>query len=147
MSRQPVELASWECEALLRSHVIGRIGVVAEDGPHVLPVNYSVVDEAIVLRTTPYGMVGSVGRGSTVAFEIDEFDHERQRGWSVLARGPAEVVDDRRELAHIESVWPPQPWASGLRPLTLRIRWTSLTGRKLGSGWDPARTTTVRRTL
>jgi uncharacterized protein len=147
MSRHPFELEQWECESLLRSHVVGRVGLVAEDGPHVIPVNYSVVDEAIVFRTTPYGLLGTVGRDSTLAFEIDQFDHERQRGWSVLARGPSEAVDDRDELAHIESVWPPQPWASGARQLHIRLRWTHLSGRKLGSGWDPGRASPVHRTL
>lgn len=147
MSREPQELEQWECESLLRSHVVGRVGVPARGAPYILPVNYSVVDETIIFRTAPYGVLGSLGRDTDLAFEIDQFDHERQRGWSVLARGPAEAVLEPEELGHIESVWPPQPWAGGTRPLHIRIRWIELTGRKLGAGWDPGRGTVVNRTV
>lgn len=147
MTREPTELAEWECEGLLRAHVVGRVGLPSPDGPHILPVNYSVVDGTIVMRTSPYGLIGTVARGARVAFQIDQFDHERHRGWSVLARGPVEAVEDPDELAHIRRVWPPQPWASGQRPLFLRLRWTELTGRKLGTGWDPDRETVTRRTV
>jgi uncharacterized protein len=147
MTAEPYELDAWECESLLRAHVVGRIAVAAHDGPYVFPVNYSIVDGAIIVRTVPYGVLGSLGRDALLAFEIDQFDHERQRGWSVLARGRAEVVSDPEELARIEAVWPPRPWASGSRSLFIRLPWRELTGRKLGSGWDPGRDTVVRRTV
>jgi nitroimidazol reductase NimA-like FMN-containing flavoprotein (pyridoxamine 5'-phosphate oxidase superfamily) len=147
MAAENLELEPWECESLLRAHVVGRVALTAPDGPYVLPVNYSVVDDAIVFRTAPYGVLGRLGREARLAFEIDQFDHERQRGWSVLARGPAETVTEVHELAHIEHVWPPRPWASGTKPLHVRLRWVELTGRKLGTGWDPGRETVTRRTV
>jgi hypothetical protein len=74
-----------------------------------------------------------------LAFEVDHFDHAYQQGWSVVARGRASVVQDEAALKHITAVWEPRPWASGTRPLFLRIAWTELTGRQLGTGWDPMR--------
>ncbi len=59
------ELSRTECESLLRAGVAGRIAVVAPDGPHLLPINYSVVDEAIVVRTSPYSLLGTHGRVRT----------------------------------------------------------------------------------
>lgn len=147
MRTEPFELAEWECESLLRAHVVGRLSVCGEDGPYVFPVNYSVVDGAIVLRVAPYSLLGTLARDAPIALQIDQFDHDRQRGWSVLARGRAEPVTDPEALAHVEAVWPPQPWASGSRPLHLRLAWRELTGRKLGTGWDPLRSTVVRRTV
>lgn len=148
MGADSFELERWECEALLRAHVVGRVAVADPHGPpHIFPVNYSVVDDAIQMRTVPYGVLGRLGREAPLAFEIDQFDHDRHRGWSVLARGVAETVTDPDELAHIERVWPPQPWASGIRSLHLRLRWTELSGRRLGSGWDPQAGTVTRRTL
>ncbi|NPC96899.1 hypothetical protein [Nocardioides sp. zg-DK7169] len=44
-------------------------------------------------------------------------------------------------------VWPPRPWAAGPRPHHLRVRWTRLTGRQLGAGWDPLRELDFRRVL
>ena len=141
------ELSRAECESLLRAGVAGRVGLVAPDGPHILPINYAVVDEAIVVRTSPYSLLGTHGRDTMVAFEVDQFDYEYGRGWSVLARGRADVVEDPHELEHIHAIWAPHPWASGVRPLVIRIPWRELTGRRLGTGWDPLQQLPVRRVV
>ena len=49
-------------------------------GPHVVPVTYSVVDDAIIIRTTPYSVLGTYAPGSLAALEVDWFDHERHLG-------------------------------------------------------------------
>ena len=122
-----------ECSALLRSGVAGRLAVSTPDGPHIVPVNYLVVDSAVIVRTSPYSVLGTHGRDAVVAFEVDHVDAERESGWSVVARGRAEVVREREEIEHIRAVCDPRPWASGGRELLVRIRWTELTGRRLGS--------------
>ena len=142
-----IELGPQQCDALLRAGVTGRVAVSAPDGPHIVPVNYSVVGEAVILRTTPYSVLGTHGRGSVLAFEVDQFDHDRWRGWSVVARGRAEEVTDLLELDRIRETWAPRPWASGTRSLHLRLPWTSLSGRQLGTGWDPLEAITVRRVV
>jgi nitroimidazol reductase NimA-like FMN-containing flavoprotein (pyridoxamine 5'-phosphate oxidase superfamily) len=131
------ELSAEDCRALLRSCVAGRVALSTPTGPHIVPVNYSVVDDAIIVRTTPYSLLGTYGRDTTFAFEIDGFDRVHERGWSVMARGRVEAVTERHELEHIREVAQPQPWASGGRSLFLRLRWTELSGRKLGDHWDP----------
>ena len=141
------ELRPSECEALLRAGVVGRVGFSTPTGPHIVPVNYSVVDSGIVLRTTPYSLLGTHGRDCVLAFEIDQFDHGHQRGWSVLARGRSEEVTDSVALDRIRAVWAPTPWASGSRSLFLRMEWTELTGRQLGSGWDVMHDLPVRRVV
>lgn len=141
------ELSYSECEALLRAGVTGRVALSTPGGPQILPVNYSVVDGAIIVRTSPYSLLGTYGRDTTLAFEIDYFDHPNQRGWSVVARGRADIVQDPTELARIRSVWEPQPWASGVRSLFVRLRWNELSGRQLGAGWDPMRDLAVRRVV
>ena len=132
----PRPLRYSECNALLRAGVAGRLALSAPDGPHIVPLNYSVVDSAIVVRTSPYSVLGTHGRDAMVAFEVDSFDPAREQGWSVVARGRAEVVRDQDELDHIARVWEPRPWARGGRNLVLRIRWSELTGRRLGSEPD-----------
>jgi len=44
-------------------------------------------------------------------------------------------------------VWEPNAWAAGLRNLYLRVRWTELTGRRLGPGWNPVDELPVRRVV
>ncbi|MEJ7795679.1 MAG: pyridoxamine 5'-phosphate oxidase family protein [Nocardioides sp.] len=139
------DLSVSECETLLRAGVAGRVALVTPNGPHIVPVNYAVIDGAVVLRTSPYSVLGTYGRDTTLAFEVDQVDHSRQRGWSVVARGRSEAVHDPDEIEHIRQVRDPRPWISGSRSLFLRLHWTELTGRQLGTGWDAVRELTVRR--
>jgi nitroimidazol reductase NimA-like FMN-containing flavoprotein (pyridoxamine 5'-phosphate oxidase superfamily) len=144
---EPYDLSTEECRKLLSAGLVGRVAVCTPVGPHIVPANYTVVDESVVIRTSPYSVLGSHSRGSILAVEVDAFDYERQRGWSVVARGRAEAVTDAEELGHIRSVWEPRPWASGQRNLYLRVRWSELTGRRLGAGWDPTRDLPVKRAI
>jgi hypothetical protein len=99
-----------------------------------------VIDRSVVFRTTPYSILGSQPLRSVIALEIDHLDHENRRGWSVVARGRAEMVVDAKELEGIRATWDPGTWAAGTRILYVRMRWSELTGRRLGSGWDPMAT-------
>ncbi|MBF4767143.1 pyridoxamine 5'-phosphate oxidase family protein [Nocardioides agariphilus] len=131
------ELRYSECQALLRAGILGRLAVVAPDGPHVVPVNYSVTNDAVIIATTPDGLLARHGPGTRVAFEADHVDHGYEHGWSVMVRGTLAVLDDATEIARIRATWAPRPWASGSRSLLLKLPLTELSGRRLGSGWDP----------
>jgi nitroimidazol reductase NimA-like FMN-containing flavoprotein (pyridoxamine 5'-phosphate oxidase superfamily) len=144
---QPIEMSDEQCRELLEAGLVGRVGICTPVGPHVVPVNYSVVDDSVVLRTTPYSVLGTQARGTLLALEIDEFDHERQRGWSVLARGRAEPITAAAELHHIRRTWEPNAWADGPRNLFLRLRWSELSGRRLGSSWNPVEHLSVHRVV
>jgi nitroimidazol reductase NimA-like FMN-containing flavoprotein (pyridoxamine 5'-phosphate oxidase superfamily) len=127
------ELTYAECRALLVRQQTGRVAVATPDGPHIVPLNYSVVDESVVFRTTPFSVLATYGRNAKLAFEVDHFREEQQLGWSVLVRGRADVVTDPAELAHIRRIWAPYPWADGARNLHFRIPFQELTGRSVGS--------------
>lgn len=142
---ESLDLTRAECETLLRSGVVGRLALSTPGGPHVIPLNYSVVDDAIIVRTSPYSLLGTYGPDGRLAFEIDQFDHEYHRGWSVVARGRAEFVTDADELEHIRAVWQPHPWAGGARQMHLRLKWDEVSGRRLGTQTDPLADLPVRR--
>ena len=144
---EAIDLTRAECEQLLRTGVGGRIALSAPDGPHIVPVNYSVVDDAIIVRTSPYSVLGTYGRDSMLAFEVDQFDDERQRGWSVVVRGRGEVVNDADELDHIRATSEPRPWAAGARTLHVRVRWTEITGRRIGTALDLDGVASARRSV
>jgi nitroimidazol reductase NimA-like FMN-containing flavoprotein (pyridoxamine 5'-phosphate oxidase superfamily) len=118
------ELSGRECEVLLRSGVAGRVALATPTGPQIVPVNYTVVDDAIIIRTSPYSLLASHGRDSMFAFEIDAFDRDHERGWSVQARGRVQIITDRAALDRIREVAEPQPWATGVRSLYLRLKWS-----------------------
>lgn len=142
---ESIDLSHEECVQLLRGGVGGRVALSSPNGPHIVPVNYSVLDDAIIIKTSPYSTLGTYGRDTMLAFEVDHFDHERQRGWSVVARGRGEVVTDPQDIDHIRQVRDPRPWAGGGRNLYIRLRWTELTGRRLGEAWDVVESMPVRR--
>src|SRR6478672_3861211 len=141
------ELSYAECRGLLAGGVFGRLAICTAEGPLITPVNYSVVEESVVFRTTPYGLVAAHDWGGPMAFEVDHVDYGEQRGWSVVAFGPAERVEDDDELELIKRTWDPRPWASGARPLYVRLEWTRLTGRRLGTGWTHDNEMPIRRHL
>jgi hypothetical protein len=141
------ELDPLECERLLRGGVVGRVALSTPGGPHIIPVNYAVVDDTIVVRTSSYSILGTHGRDAMLAFEIDHIDHDRHVGWSVVARGRSWAETDPGALARIREGWQPRPWASGNRNLYLRLRWDSLEGRSLGQDWTRDNESSVHRTV
>lgn len=126
------ELTYSECRALLVAGQAGRVAVSTPDGPHIIPLNYSVVDESIVFRTSPFSVLATYGRNAKLAFEVDHVRDEAQLGWSVVVRGRADVITDPEELAHIRRICPPVPWADGARNLHFRLSLQEVTGRSLG---------------
>lgn len=140
------ELDEQRCAQLLRGGVVGRVGFSTPSGLHIVAVNYSVVDSAIVVRTAPFTLLGTYGPGSQVAFQVDSVDYTRHLGWSVLARGHVHAITDPDEIRHIEETWPPRPWAHGARTLLLALPWDELSGVRLGEGWTIGNEMPVRRT-
>lgn len=144
---EPVELSYDQCLDLLSGGVMGRVALCEPSGPHIVPVNYAVVDDAVVIRTSPYSVLGTYGGNAMLAFEVDHVDYERRHGWSVVARGRGALVQNDDEVAAIRSTWDPTPYAGGNRPLHLRIPWTELTGRRIGPARIRPEERPVRRTL
>jgi nitroimidazol reductase NimA-like FMN-containing flavoprotein (pyridoxamine 5'-phosphate oxidase superfamily) len=121
-----------KCLELLRGSVIGRVGLSMPDGPQIFPVNYSVHEDAVIFRTTPYSVLGTHAWQTRLAFEVDHIDYERQAGWSVVVSGPGSRIDAGPTLDEIVKQWNPRPWAAGTRPLYVRLRWDGISGRRIG---------------
>jgi uncharacterized protein len=119
-----------ECERLLSRETFGRLGLVTPDGPEIVPVNYAVHAGAIVIRTSPSGVLARHGHGAELVFEVDLVDHDYWSGWSVVARGQGEVVLD--SMSRSSGGPRVRPWADGDRSCELRLPWTRLTGRRVG---------------
>lgn len=126
-------LTESECRAHLAQHRTGRVAVVAPDGPHIIPVSYALVDEQVIFRTSPTTLLAAHGPGAVLAFEVERTDGASRSGWSVVARGPADLLLDTREIDHVRRVWEPVPWADGDRDLYLRLSVRELTGRSVGA--------------
>ena len=119
-----------QCRQLLSGGEVGRVGITVGALPAIFPVNYVVVDGAIVFRTAPGTKMSAAMEGTVVAFEVDDYQLTDRSGWSVLAVGWAQVVDEpdpgfTSGLARLE------PFVDGTRTAIVRIEPLFLSGRRL----------------
>lgn len=122
-----VVLPPGECRQVLADHSVGRIGWVASAGLTVLPVVYGLIGDDIVFRTSAHTQLAELNEPTEVAFEVDDLDFGTRVGWSIVVRGmSAPYTGDT--LPDI-----PAAWAPGERPLFLRIRPTTYSGRAVAA--------------
>jgi nitroimidazol reductase NimA-like FMN-containing flavoprotein (pyridoxamine 5'-phosphate oxidase superfamily) len=127
-----------ECLRLISPGGVGRIAFVGSYDLTVLPVNYRLVDGAILFRTAEDGLTAAdlrtgIGHGEyRVAFEVDHFDEASREGWSVLVRGRAHHLDadEEQEAARLADV---EPWAPGERNHFIRVVPVRVTGRRIAN--------------
>ena len=125
-----VELDRAEALDLLTAKKVGRIGFLAEDGPVVLPMNYVLSGDHIIVRTVAFGVVARSAIDQKVAFEVDDVDDFLEAGWSVLVRGAGTLLTDE-QLEALKSSGSPEPWAEGPRTLFFSIACDQVSGRRL----------------
>jgi nitroimidazol reductase NimA-like FMN-containing flavoprotein (pyridoxamine 5'-phosphate oxidase superfamily) len=125
------ELPLEKCLQLLRERAIGRVAVMAEGGPIVLPVNYRLVESGgptwVAVRTRPGNVLDHPA--ARAALEVDEIDPVHHEGWSVLVRGTLQPVDP--DAAGFRERFDPEPWMNAERESWLIIEPFAITGRRL----------------
>jgi nitroimidazol reductase NimA-like FMN-containing flavoprotein (pyridoxamine 5'-phosphate oxidase superfamily) len=127
-----------ECLALLATEEVGRLAVTVGHRPDVVPVNYVLDGDGVVIRTAE-GTKLQAAEGAPVAFEIDEVDRATRTGWSVVVHGVAHEVRSlgNDELTARLDALELHPWAGGRKPFLLRIAPISITGRRIAPGPGP----------
>ena len=131
-------LSTPECVDRLSRARVGRLAVIHNGEPLILPVNHEMDGEAVVFRTAEGTKLSAALDQAPVSFEVDSFDVDRRAGWSVVVRGVANVVDDPAQIARLEQlgVW---PWADAVeRTNWVRIRPYEITGRQVIHRSSPA---------
>ncbi len=119
-----------EARALLGIGGVGRVGITIGALPAIFPVNYRVIDGAIVFRTSPGSKMSAAAAGAVVAFEVDDYQLADRSGWSVLAVGPAEIVHDPAVTFEVLDAGL-EPLADGDRLTIVRIEPTFISGRRI----------------
>jgi nitroimidazol reductase NimA-like FMN-containing flavoprotein (pyridoxamine 5'-phosphate oxidase superfamily) len=120
-----------DCWELLATAQIGRLGLLVDQRPEVLPMNFALDGETILFRTAE-GTVLNEASLCVVAFEADHMDPETHTGWSVMVQGVARDIGDAidptserlRRLALVT-------WAPGVRQRWFRIDPEKVTGRRI----------------
>ena len=125
------ELTHAECEQLLTTVPIGRVGLIFAARPVILPVNFEFVDGEVMIRTFRGQKFGAAQAHQHVAFEIDDWDAELRTGWSVLVKGRAEtVVEWAKARAADDLELEPYAHDDGHDPW-IRIIPDNITGRRI----------------
>jgi uncharacterized protein len=119
-----------QARQLLAMGEVGRIGLTMGALPVIFPVNYRLIDGSIMFRTSAGSKMSAAAAGAVVAFEVDDYQLADRSGWSVLAVGRAEVVDDPDLLFKAETS-DLAPFAEGSRTAVVRIEPTFLSGRRI----------------
>ena len=115
-----------ECRRLLGSTNIGRLAYCTDVGPRIVPMNYTLVSEALIFRTGMETEAGSYLISRPIAFEVDQVDEFLQAGWSVVVVGNAAA-----SLRFLDLRQAPQPWPEGRRSLIVQLPLTTMTGRRV----------------
>lgn len=109
-----------ECLHLLRTGGVGRVAWQDDvEGLTVLPVNYRVIGDSVVFRTSAASTLACLTKPTKVAFQVDDIDHATAVGWSVLVRGMSGICEAR----DVGSFLPRDP------ALSVAVRIEEVTGR------------------
>lgn len=130
-------LSSVECYRLLASRAIGHLGVVCDNYPLIIPVNYGLDQDIIVIRTDP-GTVVARADFHNVTFQVDDLNLEHHSGWSILVCGQAEGLTPAHspELVARTRLTDVHPWVTGERDHWMRIIPHGISGRRIIPGED-----------
>jgi uncharacterized protein len=122
------------CLELLAGAHVGRIALSVGALPVVLPVNFTMLDDDVLIRTAPGSKLDAAPTNAVVAFEADQIDAIYHSGWSVLVQGVAAEITDPVELERARRA-PLTAW-SGVAGRFLRVATQLVSGRRLDPGGD-----------
>jgi hypothetical protein len=95
------------------------------DGPALVPVNFTLEGENVLVRTAAYSALARECDDSRVAFEVDTYDPDSRLGWSVIMTGWASV-------GFVQPGVPaPDAWPIGAKAVQLTVAVDKVTGRRL----------------
>jgi nitroimidazol reductase NimA-like FMN-containing flavoprotein (pyridoxamine 5'-phosphate oxidase superfamily) len=129
--RDLVVLDREECLQLLRDRYLGRIGLSVGALPVVVPVNYTIDGNRILLCSEPGLKLQAARKGVVACLEIDDFDPLEHSGWSVLVTGRLDEITDPMQVTRAQHL-PLVPWAPMSDPHYMTLSTELMSGRRLG---------------
>lgn len=120
-------LSRRECFELLGRVSIGRIGVSIDALPVILPVQFSLFDDSVLVRTIIGTKLDAASLGAVVAFQAEAWEPSDRMYWSVLLQGFATEADD--DLAPLGAA-AIRSWGGDRPHRLVRIQPTTATGRR-----------------
>jgi nitroimidazol reductase NimA-like FMN-containing flavoprotein (pyridoxamine 5'-phosphate oxidase superfamily) len=93
------EMAQVEIDQFLTCARVGRLGVILEEGPYVVPVGYVYSNGKIFFHTCNKGLkMNALRRNPNVCFEVDESLSDASMFKSVIVFGTAEIIDNEKKM-------------------------------------------------
>jgi nitroimidazol reductase NimA-like FMN-containing flavoprotein (pyridoxamine 5'-phosphate oxidase superfamily) len=125
-----------ECLSLLAGRPVGRLVFTHRALPDVIPVNYRLDGESLLIRLGSGSVAATATRDSVVAFEVDDIDLDARTGWSVTVVGRAHEVTDPVELERLQALGL-SSWVADPRDHYVVVAAEKVTGRRLFAGSVP----------
>jgi hypothetical protein len=133
------------CLELLAEQPVGRLVFTHHALPDVLPVNYLLDGDNLLIRLNSGSVAATATRDAVVAFQVDDIDFAARTGWSVTVVGRAHEITASTELRRAHSLQL-TPWVGDGRDHFVGIAVERVTGRRLfrsNRAVEPHRTGTV----
>jgi len=93
------EMTCEEVDQFLTCTRIGRLGLVLEDGPYVVPVGFAYSDGKVFFHTCCKGLkMETLRKNAHVCFEVDEALSDATMSKSVIIFGTAEIIEDEQRM-------------------------------------------------
>ena len=118
------------CLAMLGTRPFGRLVFTHRALPDVLPVNYRLDGESVLIRLVSGSTAAAAARDSVVAFEVDDIDISSRSGWSITVVGHAHEITESGELGRARSLGLVS-WAGDDRDHFVSVAVERVTGRWL----------------
>jgi nitroimidazol reductase NimA-like FMN-containing flavoprotein (pyridoxamine 5'-phosphate oxidase superfamily) len=131
-----------ECRRLLalaaKQHRHGHLGIPTDTAPVVLPLDFGIHDDHVILRVGE-GVFGQIN-GKLVAFQVDNSaaglswaDVDPEGRWSVLVRGLATEIEVGSVSDHL-----PEPQVGEPGHRIVQVRADVVTGRRILTTYTPS---------
>lgn len=118
-----------QCWELLHSVEVGRLAVAAAGDVDIFPINFAIDDGAIIFRTAEGTKLVEIVLAGRVAFEVDGYEPEHGRAWSVVVKGRAENLERFDDIYHAQGL-PLFSWNAAPKERFVRLRPDRVTGRR-----------------
>jgi nitroimidazol reductase NimA-like FMN-containing flavoprotein (pyridoxamine 5'-phosphate oxidase superfamily) len=122
-------LSTEQCWELVDAATVGRLGFVTDETVQIIPVNYTVAENNIIIRTRSTGILAQLAGGPPVAFQVD-YHGAAGIGWSVLMNGPLVALNEE-QIKELQITNRVMPWAGGDRDLFVRFTPERISGRRV----------------
>jgi len=122
-----------ECRRLLAASSFGRLAITSDALPVILPVNFLLDGDRILVRTGTGSKLDAAMRNAVVAFEVDRAEPFGHEGWSVCVTGIAREIRDHADLSRISRL-PLPHWAPDGVDHVMAISTDLISGRRIPRG-------------